>query len=197
MKPLSKLIEEIATPLRFVVTVDTEADDAWSRPDQLRLDNLKQLPRFQDLCDKFGIVPTYLLAYECAHRDEALSILKPLADSRRCEIGHHLHVWTCPPYQSTSGDGIDRDWILAHQFLLPDSLFVKKAERLRQEIETNFGRSPTSHRAGRWGIDQRTVDWLASAAFIVETSLRPTMRLPYSIGTHASTQYRPNRNPYV
>mgnify|MGYP001573000618 CR=1 FL=1 len=104
MKPLSYCIEEIATPLRFVVTVDTEADDAWSCPNQIRLDNLKQLPRFQGLCDKFGIVPTYLLAYECAHRDEALSILKPLADSRRCEIGHHLHFWTCPPYQSIYRD---------------------------------------------------------------------------------------------
>jgi len=197
MKPLSSCIEEIATPLRFVVTVDTEADDAWSRPDTISVENLKQLPRFQDLCDKFGIVPTYLLTYECANRDESLSILKPLAESRCCEIGHHLHVWTCPPYQSTSGDGIDRDWIHAHQFLLPDSLFVEKAEWLRQEIATNFGCSPTSHRAGRWGIDQRTVDWLASTAFIVDTSLRPTMRLPKFLGIHASTEYRPSRNPYV
>lgn len=197
MNRLSTCTQEITTPLRFVVTVDTEADDAWSHPDQIRLENLKQLPRFQDLCDRFGIVPTYLLTYECANRDEALSILKPLAESRHCEIGHHLHVWTCPPYQSTSGDGIDRDWIHAHQFLLPDSLFIAKSESLRHEIETNFGRSPTSHRAGRWGIDQRTVDWLVSNAFIVETSLRPTMRLPKTLGTHASTEYRLNRNPYA
>jgi hypothetical protein len=190
-------IDEIAIPLRFVVTVDTEADDAWSRPDHVSVENIKQLPRFQDLCDEYGIVPTYLLTYECASRDDALSILEPLADARDCEIGHHLHVWTCPPFQNDSGDGVDRDWVHAHQFLLPDSLFVEKAERLRQEIEKTFGRSPTSHRAGRWGVDQRTIDWLAGSGFVVDTSLRPTMRLPKSLGAYASTEYRLNRNPFI
>ena len=127
------------------------------------------LERFQDLCDQYNVVPTYLLAYECATRDEALKILKPLSENRRCEIGHHLHVWTTPPFQRAGPTGVDLDWIHAFQFQLPDSLFTEKAECLRQAIEKNFGRSPTSHRAGRWGIDQRTVDWMASTGFIVET----------------------------
>lgn len=183
-------------PLRFVVTVDTEADDAWAHPDEIRLDNIRALPRFQELCERFSVVPTYLLTYECAHRDEALSILAPIADSARCEIGHHLHVWTCPPFAIGDRD-VDRRFVLAHQFMLPDALFVQKAERLRQEIEMSFGRSPTSHRAGRWGIDQRSVDWLCGAGFVAETSLRPSVRLPPSLGHHASTRYTLHRNPFL
>jgi hypothetical protein len=197
---------EITTPLRFVVTVDTEADDAWSRPDDVKVTNIRQLERFQDLCDKYDVVPTYLLAYECATRDEALKILKPLSESRRCEIGHHLHVWTTPPFQRSGPTGVDLDWIHAFQFQLPDSLFTEKAECLRQTIEKNFGRSPTSHRAGRWGIDQRTVDWLSSSGFVVETSMRKGIRLThFRSGIKLSTpagrrieaaEYGLRNNPY-
>jgi len=197
---------EISTPLRFVVTVDTEADDAWTQPDTVNVTNVRQLDRFQDLCDKYNVVPTYLLAYECATRDEALKVLQPLAENRRCEIGHHLHVWTTPPFQREGPTGVDLDWIQAFQFQLPDSLFYEKAECLRHEIEKNFGRSPTSHRAGRWGIDQRTVDWMASADFVVETSIPKGVRLrklgPVINEMIAdrrieSTEYGLHKNPYI
>ena len=192
--------------MRFVVTVDTEADDAWSSPDNVRVSNVRELDRFQDLCDRYDVVPTYLLAYECATKDEALRVLKPLADTRRCEIGHHLHVWTTPPFQTEAPSGVDRDWIHAYQFQLPDSLFTEKAETLRQAIEDNFGRSPTAHRAGRWGVDQRTVDWLAMSGFVVETSLRPALRIrdadaDTSRAPHGrrieSTRYQSRVNPHI
>ena len=57
----------------FVVTVDTESDDAWSKPEIIKLDNLKEIPRFQNLCEKYDILPTYLLSYECAAREEGVS----------------------------------------------------------------------------------------------------------------------------
>ncbi len=74
----------------FVVTVDTESDDAWEKPEIISLENLKEIPRFQELCEKYDVIPTYLLAYEFAARDEAISVLKPILDQRRCEIGHHF-----------------------------------------------------------------------------------------------------------
>ncbi len=198
---------EIRTPLRFVVTVDTEADDAWSQPESVKVTNIRQLERFQDLCDKYDVVPTYLLAYECATQDEALTVLQPLAENSRCEIGHHLHVWTTPPFQREGPSGVDLDWIHAFQFQLPDSLFTEKAECLRQAIEKNFGRSPTSHRAGRWGIDQRTVDWMASTGFVVETSMRKGLRLTHfrpgiKLSTPrgrciAAAEYGLLKNPYL
>lgn len=190
-----------------MVTVDTEADDAWSRPNKLELTNIRQLSRFQDLCDEYRVVPTYLVTYECATRDEALSTLKLLADSRQCEIGHHLHVWSTPPFHNGGANGIDHRWMHAYQFQLPHSLFIEKAECLRSSIETSFGQSPTSHRAGRWGVDQRTVDWLGAAGFIVDTSIRTGLPLTQrdlgNWNADASAQpiacltYEMRKNPYI
>ena len=38
-------------------------------------------------------------------------------------------------------------------------------------IIKNFGVRPTSHRAGRWGIDFRTLDWLGSNDYLVDSSI--------------------------
>lgn len=157
----------------FVVTVDTESDDAWSNPGTIKLDNLKAIPRFQELCEKYQVIPTYLITYECAEREEAVKILKPILDSGKCEIGHHLHVWSTPPFQRNNGSGVDLDWIHAYQSELPDELFFEKAENLRSTIQKNYGIFPTSHRAGRWGIDTRTFNWLMDNKFLVDTSILP------------------------
>lgn len=157
----------------FVVTVDTEADNAWSNPRTIKLDNLKAVPQFQDLCEKYDVVPTYLITYECAVREEAIKILKPILDRGKCEIGHHLHVWSTPPFQRDSGSGVDLDWIHGYQSELPDELFFEKAETLRSAIKKNYGIFPTSHRAGRWGIDSRSIKWLMNNNFLVDTSILP------------------------
>ena len=158
----------------FVVTVDTESDDAWSKPDVIKLDNLKEIPRFQDLCEKYDVTPTYLLAYECAARDEAISVFKPILNNQKCEIGHHLHSWSSPPFQRKNSRGdVDLEWIHAYQSELPDSLFEEKAHMLKEKIKENFGIYPTSHRAGRFGIDQRGIDWLIKNKFEVDTTIVP------------------------
>ncbi len=166
----------------FVVTVDTEADDAWNHPEEITLSNLREIPRFQALCDAYHVVPTYLVTYECATRDESLAILKPIADTGRCEIGHHLHVWTTPPFEKAGSAGVDLAWIHAYQFELSDGLFEEKAECLYDAIEKAFGRPPTSHRAGRWGIDQRTVNWMIRRGFLVDSSVVPFMSASKGVG---------------
>ena len=158
----------------FIVTVDTESDDAWYKPEVIKLENMKEIPRFQDLCVKYDIIPTYLLSYECATREEAVSILKPISDSQKCEIGHHLHSWSTPPFQRKNNNGdVDLEWIHAYQSELPDSLFEEKAENLKEKIKQNYGIYPTSHRAGRFGIDQRSIDWLIKNKFVVDTTVVP------------------------
>ncbi|MFW9928914.1 MAG: hypothetical protein ACFFD1_05960, partial [Candidatus Thorarchaeota archaeon] len=145
-----------------------------NNPEVIKLNNMKEIPRFQELCEKYDIIPTYLLSYECANRDEAISILKPIHDRQKCEIGHHLHVWSTPPFQQENkGKDIDLAWIQAYQFELPDSLFEEKAETLKEKIKENYGIYPTSHRAGRFGIDQRSIDWLIKHNFEVDTSIVP------------------------
>jgi len=60
----------------FVVTVDTESDDAWLNPDKIKLDNFEEIPRFQNLCEKYNIIPTYLLTYEYAVYKPAVEFFK-------------------------------------------------------------------------------------------------------------------------
>jgi hypothetical protein len=166
----------------FTVTVDTEADDAWKVQDKIGLNNIKAIPRFQALCETYGIVPTYLLTYECAVREEAVSVLKPIYEQDRCEIGYHMHAWTTPPFEQPSPEGVDLKWMNAYQYELPDGLFQEKAECLLKAIESAYGRQPTSHRAGRWGVDQRLVDWLIDNHFLVDTSVVPLWNLSRNQG---------------
>ena len=50
----------------FIITVDTEGDDIWSRPHEITTRNASFLPRFQSLCERFGFKPVYLANYEMA-----------------------------------------------------------------------------------------------------------------------------------
>lgn len=167
---------------RFTITVDTEADDAWKVQNRIGMRNLSVIPRFQSLCEEYNIVPTYLLAYECTVRDEALSVFKPIVDSQRCEIGSHLHSWTTPPFERELPEGFDAAWMHAYQYELPDKLFLEKSECLYESIVGAYGVRPTAHRAGRWGIDQRSVDWLIEKQFLIDTSVVPLSDLSANIG---------------
>src|SRR4051812_8506605 len=50
----------------FLITIDTEGDNAWARPRRNTTRNSQFLPRFQSLCERFGFKPTYLTNYEMA-----------------------------------------------------------------------------------------------------------------------------------
>jgi hypothetical protein len=170
------------TDTYFSVTVDTEADDAWQEQDHIGMRNMSAIPRFQALCEDYSIVPTYLLTYECAVREEAIKVLKPISDEGRCEIGYHFHSWTTPPFEKSSAEGVDLKWRYAYQYELPEDLFIAKAQCLLKTIQSAYGVRPTAHRAGRWGIDQRTVDWLIDNDFLVDTSVVPLWNLSRSRG---------------
>jgi hypothetical protein len=156
----------------FIVTIDTEAN-AWDQIEKNSIENIDHVPRLQEIFDRHGVKPTYLVTYEMATRDEAVKVLGPIHESGRCEIGHHLHVWTAPPLEQPNPDGVDVAWLRAFQSELPDELFLAKAESLRVAIKDAYGRFPTSHRAGRWGLDLRTLQWLRDTGFVVDSSMTP------------------------
>jgi hypothetical protein len=165
-------VSESLPPPFFLITVDTEADDAWTQPHRIELRNMEALPHFQQLASRYGFEPTYLITYECATRSQALDVLQPMVQAGGCEIGHHLHVWTTPPY-ADHHEGVDRRWLRAYQFELPEGLFRDKAATLRESIAAAFGRAPTAHRAGKWGLDSRTIRWLVENDFQVDSSVTP------------------------
>ena len=54
------------SPLPFLITIDTEGDDLWAKPQTITTHNSKFLPRFQQLCERFGQRPTWLVNYDMA-----------------------------------------------------------------------------------------------------------------------------------
>ncbi|MGA2435033.1 MAG: hypothetical protein ABSG25_07075, partial [Bryobacteraceae bacterium] len=50
----------------FLITIDTEGDNAWARSSSVTTENARWLPRFQAACERHGVVPSYLTNYEMA-----------------------------------------------------------------------------------------------------------------------------------
>lgn len=152
-----------------MIGVDTEADDQWSDEGRRRLTvrNAERLPGLQDLCDRYGARPTYLVTWEMATRDESAPILRDLARTGRAEIGTHLHPWTSPPFRPED--------LAAHTYPhnLPPELLERQLVELTDVIEERLGPRPTTYRAGRNGFDGRTLPVLERLGYTVDTSVDP------------------------
>jgi hypothetical protein len=153
----------------LLVGIDTEADDQWSEKGrrELRVENAARLPGLQSLFEEFGARPTYLVTHEMATRPESAAVLQGLARSGRCEIGAHLHPWTSPPFrpEDTAGHTYPKN--------LPDELLARQIGELTATLEGTFGARPTTYRAGRNGLDGRTLRILEGLGYTVDTSVDP------------------------
>ena len=84
----------------FIITVDTEGDNCWGWKDgdPITTENVLQLPRFQNLVEKFYFKPVYLTNYEVAKDERFLKVFKQKQNEGLCEIGLHIHAWNTPPF---------------------------------------------------------------------------------------------------
>jgi len=154
----------------FLITIDTEGDNLWVRPRKITTNNSRYLPRFQALCERYSLTPTWLTDYEMAecpiYREFAADYLKRGVG----ELGMHLHAWNSPPIESLTDD----DWY--HQPYLieyPERIIVKKIDFMTDLLESRFGIKPVSHRAGRWALDKRYAHHLRQRGYRVDTSVTP------------------------
>ena len=154
----------------LTITIDAEADNIPD-PRVNSISNVKGIDYLQELCDKFDTSPTYLITYEMATQDEAIKVLKNYSDKGKCEIGHHLHIWSTPPFENANRNGVDEKWIGGIQSEIDDESFYAKMQALHNAIQENYQITPRSHRAGRWDIDRRTLIWLAENNYLVDTSI--------------------------
>jgi hypothetical protein len=151
----------------FLYVVDTEGDNEWTRHRRLPpLRNLKALPRFQALCDRYGVRPTYVITWSVTQHDEGVAMLREWEAAGRCEVGTHLHPWTAPPWS-------DADEHPAFPSELSDALLEAKLRTLTDAITERFGHAPTSYRAGRFGADARTVRILTALGYVCDSSVTP------------------------
>lgn len=157
--------------MQFIITIDTEGDNQWDGGRPESVENLRFIPRFQDLCDKYGFPPTYLCTYDVVSSSLFDQILVPYDAGGRAEIGAHLHPWTTPPL--TPWDRSDR--AAAYPSELPPGIVGRKLEALTAALTTRVGRAPRSYRAGRWGLSAAHIPMLLRLGYLVDCSVTPNV----------------------
>ena len=158
--------------MKFIVTIDTEGDNQWDHGRKLTIENIKFVPRFQDLCERYGIKPTYLVTSEVCMDAYAKDIFTRYTEDDKAEIGAHLHSWTTPPFLDKQGYR-ENDTNHAFASELPLSLLSRKIENLTGQIESTFGRRPTSFRSGRYGFNKNVARELIRNSYLVDSSVTP------------------------
>ncbi len=157
-------------PPAFLITVDTEGDNLWSRPAEITTKNARFLPRFQSLCEKHGFRPTWLVNYEMAECAEFVAFGRDVLTRRTGEIGMHLHGWNSPPIRPLTADDYRHQPYL---FEYPEPVMREKILAMTGLLEDRFQRKMVSHRAGRWGFNATYARLLAEAGYRVDCSVTP------------------------
>ena len=156
--------------MKFIITVDVEEDDPWSRPERVRTLNSRYVSHFQQLCDHFRFKPTYLCSYEMVLCKTFQTFIKPVLKRDDAEVGAHLHPWRCPPLEELTGQ--DHKYIpYPHEY--PDNLILEKLKNLTQAIRDHIGVEPRSYRAGRWGFTKSHIPMLEALGYRVDSSMTP------------------------
>jgi hypothetical protein len=154
----------------FIVTIDTEGDDLWSRPREITTRNAKYLPRFQALCERFHFKPVYLTNYEMAMSDVFVEFGRDMLARGVGEIGMHLHAWNSPPLVPlTSDDFRFQPYLIEY----PDAVMKEKIKIVTRLLEDRFDQAMISHRAGRLGFDGRYASMLIDEGYRIDCSVSP------------------------
>jgi hypothetical protein len=161
----------------LIVTIDTE-EDSWgpNYGGKETFLNIERIPALQELFDRHGVTPTYLVTYPVAASEMAVSILKGIQDDGRCEIGTHPHAWNTPPVKEPR---VEKDTIL---YNLPADLQFEKIHTLHRLIEKNFEKPPTSFRSGRWGMNREGFKVLEKIGYQIDSSITPYTDWSYISG---------------
>ncbi len=158
--------------MKFILTIDTEGDNQWDHGRDLTTQNVRNIPRLQNLCEKYKIKPTYLVTSEICKDHFAKDLLSEYINSARAEVGAHLHSWTTPPFRDLDGyRWNDRNHTFAHE--LPRQFLTEKIEILTDQIEVAFGKRPFSFRSGRFGFNEHVAEILADKHYLVDSSVTP------------------------
>jgi GT2 family glycosyltransferase len=155
---------------RLYVIVDTEAEFDWEQPFSRELtdvDAMENIWRGQDIFDRYGLRPIYLVDYPVASQPRSYAPLRKIVDRGGCEIGAHLHPWTTPPFEEALGQ------YNSYVGNLDPALEARKLAELVGVIEKNLGIKPTFYRAGRYGLGPATVRTLVDFGITVDFSILP------------------------
>lgn len=154
----------------FLITVDTEGDDLWSRPRHITTRNAAFVGRFQRLCEDFGFRPTWLVNDEMARSMDFVAFGWEVLERGTGEIGMHLHAWNSPPRVTLTRDDLHHQPFLTDY---PDEVMEAKIEHLTRLLRERFGPAVVSHRGGRWALDARYAQMLERHGYLVDCTVTP------------------------
>lgn len=159
------------TKAPFLIVIDTEGDDVWSRPRKVETKNAAFLPRFQALCERHQLRPTYLVNHEMATSPVFQAFAKDVIARGAGEIGMHLHPWDSPPLERTLGD---EDWFdQPYPCEYPADVLDVKVVHITRLLEDVFQVPIVSHRAGRFGFSANYCRSLLRLGYKVDCSVTP------------------------
>lgn len=159
-------------PPQLIVVIDTEEEFDWSsEPDSEAnsVSAMSRIDRAQTIFNDYGIQPCYVIDYPVASKPEGFSLLKEFAEKGQCEIGAHLHPWVNPPVKEALTKPN------TYPGNLPKSLEREKLLTLRDKIQENFGTTPVSYKAGRYGFGPNTTEILQELGFSIDLSVCPPL----------------------
>jgi hypothetical protein len=159
-----------ATRPSWLITIDTEGDNSWSRSRRITTRNAAYLPRFQELCERHGLKATYLVNWEMVNSPEFQEFGREVLRRGTGEIGAHLHAWNSPPLDPlTDDDAVHLPYAMEY----PEPQIREKIRTLTDRLEDTFGAKMHSHRAGRWGFNEVYARVLVDAGYGVDCSVTP------------------------
>lgn len=163
----------------FLITIDTEGDNLWRNHRTITTRNTAFLPRFQSLCERFGLKPTWLTNYEMAVDPAYVEFARDVITRNQGEVGMHLHAWNSPPEASLTDD----DWRWQPYLIeYPDDVLRAKVAFMTQLLEETFQTKMRSHRAGRWAFDERYAAALTELGYLVDCSVTPRVNWRFNRG---------------
>ena len=151
----------------FLITIDAEGDNLWEPTERITTENSRYLPRFQNLCERYGLKPTYLTNYEMAEDPFFREFASDIVERRQGEIGMHLHAWNSPPLTNDNLKG--QPYLIEY----PEHVMKEKIEFMTELLEKRFHQKPVSHRSGRWAFNSIYARLLVENGYQVDCSVTP------------------------
>jgi len=172
MAELRAVAPSVTAPA-FLITIDTEGDDLWSRPRAITTRNARHVQRFQRLCEAFGLRPTWLTNYEMARCPQFQAFGRDVVRRGVGEIGMHLHAWNSPPLVPLTPDDLAAQPFLTEY---PPEVIDAKVGFMARLLRERFECEIVSHRGGRWALDATCAQALVCHGIRVDCSVTPDVR---------------------
>lgn len=162
----------------FFLTVDTEGDNIWDRPEIIRSGNVENLYRFQELCNQYNIKPIYLTNYEAAINKKFQQFTQEYLN--KLEIGMHLHAWNSPPIKPLTENDLYYQPYL-HEY--PKDVIFEKIDYMVKLLQDTFQTDILSHRGGRYSNNETIFESLVNNGIRIDCSIVPGFNYKPALGS--------------